>query len=94
MFRRLWPALPKDAEFPSDLEGLGYVTVRFDTFLDAYLTFIRYFVHENDEIRSIENPDNYFKFFINRNPRVNQRQRFEFNGTPRPKSDLKHPQSF
>ncbi|GAB0140747.1 hypothetical protein EsHS_00001360 [Epichloe bromicola] len=79
MFRRLWPGLPKDAEFPSDLEGLGYVTVRFDNFLDAYLTLIRYFVHENDEIRSIENPDNYFKFFINRNPRVNQRQRFEFN---------------
>ncbi|KAG5997175.1 hypothetical protein E4U54_002431 [Claviceps lovelessii] len=42
-----------------------------------------YFINEQDEIRSIENPDNYFKFFLNRNPRVNQRQRFEFDGALR-----------
>ncbi|KAM0521790.1 hypothetical protein ACHAPE_002351 [Trichoderma viride] len=38
-----------------------------------------YFVNDQDEIRSIENPDNYFKFFLNRNPRICARQRFEFN---------------
>ncbi|KAG6033307.1 hypothetical protein E4U41_006941 [Claviceps citrina] len=43
----------------------------------------RYFVNEADEIRSIENSDNYFKFFLNRNPRVNQRQRFAFDGALR-----------
>ncbi|KAK2590396.1 hypothetical protein QQS21_011918, partial [Conoideocrella luteorostrata] len=61
MFRRHWSGLPKDAEFPSDLKGLGY------------------FVNDEDEIRSIDNPDNYFKFHLDRNPRVNQRQAFEFN---------------
>lgn len=39
----------------------------------------RYFVNAEDEIRSIENADNYFKFFINRNPRINDRQRFHFD---------------
>ncbi|KAL7972510.1 Arb2 domain-containing protein [Trichoderma sp. SZMC 28014] len=38
-----------------------------------------YFVNDQDEIRSIENPDSYFKFFLNRNPRICARQRFEFN---------------
>ncbi|KAI1263803.1 Arb2 domain-containing protein [Xylariaceae sp. FL1019] len=35
-----------------------------------------YFVNEDDEVRSIEDPDYYFKFFINRNERWNERQRF------------------
>ncbi|KAK8024110.1 hypothetical protein PG993_012176 [Apiospora rasikravindrae] len=61
MFRRLWSGLPKDPEFPSDLEGLGY------------------FINEKDEIRSNENPDNYFKFFLTRNPRHNERQRYAMN---------------
>ncbi|KAG5973507.1 hypothetical protein E4U55_000485 [Claviceps digitariae] len=43
----------------------------------------RYFINDQDEIRSIDNPDNYFKFFLNRNDRVNQRQRFEFDGALR-----------
>ncbi|UKZ56730.1 hypothetical protein TrVGV298_010571 [Trichoderma virens] len=38
-----------------------------------------YFINDQDEIRSIEDPDNYFKFFIDRNPRICARQRFEFN---------------
>ncbi|KAI8623139.1 Arb2 domain-containing protein [Xylariaceae sp. FL1651] len=38
-----------------------------------------YFVNENDEVRSIKNPDCYYKFFISRNPRWNQRQRFGMN---------------
>ncbi|KAI1379728.1 Arb2 domain-containing protein [Hypoxylon crocopeplum] len=38
-----------------------------------------YFINEVDEVRSIENPNNYFKYFISRNPRWNDRQRFAFN---------------
>ncbi|KXJ93811.1 Arb2 domain-domain-containing protein [Microdochium bolleyi] len=38
-----------------------------------------YFVNEDDEIRSIENHENYFKFFISRNPRWNERQRYAMN---------------
>ncbi|KAI1408523.1 Arb2 domain-containing protein [Hypoxylon sp. FL1857] len=38
-----------------------------------------YFVNEDDEIRAIDNPDNYFKFFLSRNPRWNDRQRFAMN---------------
>lgn len=41
--------------------------------------YFRYFVNDVDEIRAIDNPDYYFKFFINRNLRINMRQRFEFN---------------
>ncbi|KAG5923320.1 hypothetical protein E4U42_004993 [Claviceps africana] len=74
MFRRLWTGLPKDAVFASGLEGLG-------ARLTARRT--RYFINQDDEVRSIENPDNYFKFFVNRNPRVNQRQRFEFDAALR-----------
>ncbi|CAH0039923.1 unnamed protein product [Clonostachys solani] len=61
MFRRLPSGLPKDADFPADLEKLGY------------------YVNDGDEIRSIEDPDYYFKFFLSKNERVNQRQRFSFN---------------
>ncbi|KAI3326966.1 Arb2 domain-containing protein [Xylariaceae sp. AK1471] len=38
-----------------------------------------YFINKDDEVRSIENEDNYFKFFINRNERWNDRQRFAMN---------------
>ncbi|KAI0871297.1 Arb2 domain-containing protein [Hypoxylon argillaceum] len=38
-----------------------------------------YFINKDDEVRSIENEDNYFKFFLNRNPRVCERQRFAMN---------------
>ncbi|OBT51777.1 hypothetical protein VE04_06414, partial [Pseudogymnoascus sp. 24MN13] len=34
-----------------------------------------YFVNDDDEIRSIENPKYYFKYFINRTERYNERQR-------------------
>ncbi|KAI1181147.1 Arb2 domain-containing protein [Nemania sp. FL0916] len=61
MFKRKWSALPKDAQFPSDLKGLGY------------------FINKDDEVRSIQNEDNYFKYFISRNSRVNDRQRFAMN---------------
>ncbi|KAI0169810.1 Arb2 domain-containing protein [Hypoxylon sp. FL1284] len=38
-----------------------------------------YFINEDDEVRSIEDPNAYFKYFINRNPRWNERQRFALN---------------
>ncbi|KAJ2905682.1 hypothetical protein MKZ38_004757 [Zalerion maritima] len=40
-----------------------------------------YFVNEDDEIRAMENPDTYFKFFISKNTRWNDRQRFHLNCT-------------
>ncbi|XWW98317.1 hypothetical protein V2A60_006317 [Cordyceps javanica] len=39
----------------------------------------RYFVNEADEVRSIANPDYYLNYFLNKNPRVNLRQRFQFH---------------
>ena len=39
----------------------------------------RYFINDIDEIRSIENPDNYFKYFLDHNERVNDCQSFAFN---------------
>ncbi|KAK8099279.1 arb2 domain-containing protein [Apiospora kogelbergensis] len=38
-----------------------------------------YFINEEDEVRSIENPDNYYKYFLTRNERHNERQRYAFN---------------
>lgn len=78
MFRRFWSGLPKDATFPSDLKGLGFV---YPVSALAWNTDdSSYFINGEDEIRSIENPDYYFKFFLNKNERINDRQRFEFNG--------------
>ncbi|KAH7037223.1 uncharacterized protein B0I36DRAFT_358953 [Microdochium trichocladiopsis] len=45
----------------------------------ADLEALGYFVNPDDEIRSIANNDNYFKFFISRNPRWNDRQRYAMN---------------
>ncbi|KAL6882928.1 Arb2 domain-containing protein [Trichoderma longibrachiatum] len=50
-----------------------------DVTFPSDLKGLGYFVNEDDEIRSIEQPDNYFNFFINRNPRICARQRFAFN---------------
>ncbi|KAK5626804.1 hypothetical protein RRF57_002519 [Xylaria bambusicola] len=38
-----------------------------------------YFINKDDEVRSIENEDDYFKYFLNRNSRINDRQRFAMN---------------
>ncbi|KAI1392340.1 Arb2 domain-containing protein [Hypoxylon trugodes] len=38
-----------------------------------------YFVNDIDEIRSIENPENYYKYFLTRNMRWNDRQRYAMN---------------
>ncbi|RYP13594.1 hypothetical protein DL767_010666 [Monosporascus sp. MG133] len=38
-----------------------------------------YFINEDDEVRSIENPNYYFKYFLTRNGRYNERQRFAMN---------------
>ncbi|RDA95359.1 hypothetical protein CP533_3483 [Ophiocordyceps camponoti-saundersi (nom. inval.)] len=39
----------------------------------------RYFINDEDEIRNIEQPDTYFKFFLDHNERINLRQRFSFD---------------
>ncbi|PQK16435.1 hypothetical protein BB8028_0006g07550 [Beauveria bassiana] len=50
---------------------------------EAYFPFglkeLGYFVNDEDEIRSIADPDYYFNYFLSRNPRVNLRQRFQFD---------------
>ncbi|PNY22895.1 Arb2 domain-containing protein [Tolypocladium capitatum] len=50
-----------------------------DPSFPADLKGLGYFINDEDEIRSTEDPDCYFKFFLNRNPRINERQRFAFN---------------
>ncbi|KAL2269086.1 hypothetical protein VTJ83DRAFT_3932 [Remersonia thermophila] len=39
----------------------------------------RYFINDVDEIRSIEDPDYYFKYFISKNTRWNERHGFAFH---------------
>ncbi|KAF3063525.1 putative arb2 domain-containing protein [Daldinia childiae] len=43
------------------------------------LAKLGYFINEDDEVRAIDNPDNYFHFFFNRNTRWNERQRYSMN---------------
>ncbi|KAI3529048.1 Arb2 domain-containing protein [Colletotrichum filicis] len=38
-----------------------------------------YFVNDQDEIRNIKEPEYYFKYYLTKNGRVNDRQRFHFN---------------
>ncbi|KAL1843270.1 hypothetical protein VTJ49DRAFT_2379 [Mycothermus thermophilus] len=38
-----------------------------------------YFINDVDEVRSIEDPDYYFKYFISKNTRWNERNRFAFD---------------
>ncbi|KAL2142415.1 hypothetical protein VTI28DRAFT_1187 [Corynascus sepedonium] len=38
-----------------------------------------YFINEIDEIRSVEHPDYYFKYYLTKNDRWNERHRFAFN---------------
>ncbi|OHE99823.1 Arb2 domain-containing protein [Colletotrichum orchidophilum] len=38
-----------------------------------------YFINDQDEIRNIREPDYYFKYYLTKNGRVNDRQRFHFN---------------
>ncbi|GKU15257.1 unnamed protein product [Fusarium langsethiae] len=41
------------------------------------LAGLGYFVNDQDEVRSLKDPHHYFKFHINKNSRVNDRQRFQ-----------------
>ncbi|KAK0392858.1 hypothetical protein NLU13_2352 [Sarocladium strictum] len=50
-----------------------------DPIFPSTLEGLGYFINEDDEIRSIERPDCYFKYLIDRNERINRRQRFHFN---------------
>ncbi|KPM35379.1 hypothetical protein AK830_g11188 [Neonectria ditissima] len=79
----------------SDLDGMdirnspdGYIAMfrrnwsglPKDVSFPTNLAGLGYFINDEDEIRLIDNPDYYFKFFISKNMRVNERQRFAFNG--------------
>ncbi|KAL5611501.1 hypothetical protein BROUX41_000905 [Berkeleyomyces rouxiae] len=59
-------------------EGLPQDLVFSDKLQD-----IGYFINDADEVRSRDNPNNYFKFSLSKSDRVNQRQRFHFHGALR-----------
>lgn len=44
------------------------------------LIMASYFINEDDEIRSIEDDRYYFHYFIDKNTRLNDCQRYAFNG--------------
>ncbi|KAK3693637.1 Arb2 domain-containing protein [Podospora appendiculata] len=50
-----------------------------DPVFPSNLEELGYFVNEVDEIRSRDDPDCYFKYFLTKNARWNDRQRFSFN---------------
>ncbi|KAM0283511.1 hypothetical protein ACHAQH_002462 [Verticillium albo-atrum] len=50
-----------------------------DPVFPSNLKDLGYFVNEDDEIRNAVDPNYYFKFHLNKNMRVNGRQRFHFN---------------
>ncbi|KAK4219051.1 Arb2 domain-containing protein [Rhypophila decipiens] len=50
-----------------------------DPIFGSNLAEIGYFVNDEDEIRSLDDPDSYFNFFLTKNERWNERQRFCFN---------------
>lgn len=83
MFRRTWSGLPQDPIFPSNFEDLGFVSILTSLLLLSSLLILHYcgsyFVNDQDEIRLINDPKLYYKFFTWRNERWNERQRFHFN---------------
>ncbi|KAH8662124.1 hypothetical protein BX600DRAFT_550951 [Xylariales sp. PMI_506] len=56
-----------------------WVNLPEDPRFPSDLEQLGYFVNGSDEIRSIKNPDYYFKYFLSRNERYNVRQRFAMN---------------
>ncbi|KAK4181418.1 Arb2 domain-containing protein [Triangularia setosa] len=50
-----------------------------DPVFAADLSELGYFINEDDEIRSLEDADYYFKYFLTKNERYNDRRRFAFN---------------
>ncbi|KAK1976109.1 Arb2 domain-containing protein [Colletotrichum cereale] len=50
-----------------------------DPMFSSNLKDLGYFVNDQDEIRNVENPNYYFKYYLTKNGRVNDRQRFHFN---------------
>lgn len=45
-------------------------------------------MNDIDEIRSIEDPDSYFKYFLTKNERWNERQCFAMDGKASPRTLL------
>ncbi|KAK4196174.1 Arb2 domain-containing protein [Triangularia verruculosa] len=50
-----------------------------DPVFPADLSELGYFINEYDEIRSLEDSDYYFKYFLTKNERYNDRRRFAFD---------------
>ncbi|KAK1493027.1 Arb2 domain-containing protein [Colletotrichum tamarilloi] len=50
-----------------------------DPVFSSNLKDLGYFVNDQDEIRNIKEPEYYFKYYLTKNGRVNDRQRFHFN---------------
>jgi hypothetical protein len=82
MFCRRWSGLPSDPEFPANLTDLGFVSSIRKAGAAANTILPSYFVNKEDEIRSIEDEDYYFKYFLTKNERHNVRQRFSFHSMP------------
>ncbi|KAL0764718.1 hypothetical protein CaCOL14_012524 [Colletotrichum acutatum] len=51
-----------------------------DPIFSSSLEDLGYFINDQDEIRNIKEPNYYFKYYLTKNGRVNDRQRFHFNG--------------
>ncbi|KAK0671192.1 Arb2 domain-containing protein [Cercophora samala] len=50
-----------------------------DPIFPANLSELGYFINEDDEIRSLENADYYYHYFLTKNERYNDRRRFAYN---------------
>lgn len=50
-----------------------------DPIFPANISELGYFINEDDEIRSLENADYYFHYFLTKNERYNDRRRFAYN---------------
>jgi hypothetical protein len=76
------PAFPKTQSIqkPSRAWGKNHLPI-LHTVITILIVF-SYYINEKDEIRSIENPKAYFKFFLTKNDRYNCLQREAMNRPP------------
>ncbi|EFX02025.1 mitochondrial 40S ribosomal protein mrp2 [Grosmannia clavigera kw1407] len=63
------------------IPGVRKASLPEDSSFPEDLEKLGYYVNEDDEIRNIQDPRFYFKYFINRNMYYNDRQRFAFGCT-------------
>ncbi|KAJ5156049.1 hypothetical protein N7492_008852 [Penicillium capsulatum] len=73
--------MPGDPVFPADLTRLGYVLMKYGK-IDVIMTLTlgyRYMITADDHIRQIVNPEESFKYKIDRNDRYNVKHREAMN---------------